>query len=247
MRKAKDYIIFPLDVASEDEAKRYVELLADHVGLFKVGLELFIRSGPEMVRFINSAGSAGVFLDLKLHDIPATVSRAMDGIADLDVYFATVHCGESSKMLEAAVNGSRGAVRILGVTVTVLTSVSAADIETAGYRSEFYPDLSGLVLKRARMAQKAGCAGVVCSGLEAMVIKKQIGTDFITVTPGIRPSWVAGKNDDQQRITTPAQAIKNGSDYLVIGRPLRDAADPREAAGRVADEIEEALGMKNVE
>jgi len=83
---------------------------------------------------------------------------------------------------------------------------------------------------------------VVCSGLEAMVIKKQIGTDFITVTPGIRPSWVAGKKDDHQRITTPAQAIKNGSDYLVIGRPIRDAADPREAAGRVAEEIEEALG-----
>jgi len=243
MRNAKDYIIFPLDVATFDEAKRHVELLADHVGLFKVGLELFIRSGPEMVRFINSAGSAGVFLDLKLHDIPATVSRAMEGIADLDVYFATVHCGESPKMLEAAVAGSGGAVRILGVTV--LTSVSAEDIETAGYRSEFYPDLSGLVLKRARMAQKAGCAGVVCSGLEAMVIKKQIGTDFITVTPGIRPSWVAGKKDDQQRITTPAQAIKNGSDYLVIGRPIRDAADPREAAGRVAEEIEETLGMSN--
>jgi orotidine-5'-phosphate decarboxylase len=243
MRKPKDYIIFPLDVASEDEAKRYVQLLADHVGLFKVGLELFIRSGPEMVRFINSAGSAGVFLDLKLHDIPATVSRAMEGVADLGVYFATVHCGENPKMLEAAVTGSGGSARILGVTV--LTSVSAENIETAGYRSEFYQDLSGLVLKRARMAREAGCAGVVCSGLEAMVIKQQIGHEFITVTPGIRPSWMAGRKDDQQRITTPAQAIKNGSDYLVIGRPIRDAADPREAAGRVAEEIE--LGMSNVD
>ncbi len=243
MRKGKDYIIFPLDVASAGEAKRYVELLADRVGLFKVGLELFTRSGPQMVRFINSTGSAGVFLDLKLHDIPATVSRAVAGIADLDVYFATVHCGESPKMLEAAVAASAGAVRILGVTV--LTSVTAEDIETAGYRSEFYQDLSGLVLMRARMAQKAGCAGVVCSGLEAMVIKKEMGTDFITVTPGIRPSWVAGKQDDQQRITTPAQAIENGSDYLVIGRPIRDAANPREAAGRIAEEIE--LGMSNVQ
>ncbi|MGB5746487.1 MAG: orotidine-5'-phosphate decarboxylase [Desulfobacterales bacterium] len=239
MRDAKDYIIFPLDVASEGEARRYVELLADHVGLFKVGLELFIRTGPEIVHFINSAGSAGVFLDLKLHDIPATVFRAMGGIADLGVHFATVHCGETSKMLEAAVAGSRGQVRILGVTV--LTSVSAEDIETAGYRSEFYPDLSGLVLKRARMAQKAGCAGVVCSGLEAKVIKQQIGADFITITPGIRPSWAPGKKDDQQRITTPVQAVENGSDYLVIGRPIRDAADPREAAGRVADEIQAVL------
>jgi orotidine-5'-phosphate decarboxylase len=243
MRQAKDFIVFPLDVASDDEAKRYVELLADYVGLFKVGLELFIRSGPEMVRYINSAGSAGVFLDLKLHDIPATVSRAMEGVAELGVHFATVHCGETSKMLEAAVTGSRGEVNILGVTV--LTSVSAHDIETAGYRNEFYRDLSGLVLKRAQMAQKAGCAGVVCSGLEAKVIKQQIGTDFITVTPGIRPTWSAGKKDDQQRVATPAQAVKNGSDYLVIGRPIRDATDPREAAGRVADEIQGAL-LRNV-
>jgi orotidine-5'-phosphate decarboxylase len=239
MRQAKDYIIFPLDVASEDEARRYVELLADHVGLFKVGLELFIRCGPQIVRFINSAGSAGVFLDLKLHDIPATVFRAMGAIADLGVHFATVHCGETPKMLETAVAGSRGQVRILGVTV--LTSVSAEDIETAGYRSEFYPDLSGLVLKRARMAQKAGCAGVVCSGLEALAIKQQIGVDFITVTPGIRPSWAAGKKDDQQRVTTPARAVENGSDYLVIGRPIRDAAAPREAARRVAEEIQAVL------
>ena len=242
MRDPKDYIIFPLDVASEDEARRYVEFLADHVGLFKVGLELFIRSGPDIVRFINSAGSAGVFLDLKLHDIPATVFRAMEGIADLGVHFATVHCGETPKMLETAVAGSRGQVRILGVTV--LTSVAAKDIETAGYRSEFYPDLSALVLKRARMAQKAGCAGVVCSGLEAMAIKKQIGADFITVTPGIRPTWAAGEKDDQRRVTTPAQAVNNGSDYLVIGRPIRDAADTREAAERVADEIQAALMTK---
>ena len=243
MRDIRDYIIFPLDVASEDEARRYVELLADHVGLFKVGLELFIRSGPDIVRFINSAGSAGVFLDLKLHDIPATVFRAMEGIADLGVHFATVHCGETPKMLETAVAGSRGQVRILGVTV--LTSVAAKDIETAGYRSEFYPDLSALVLKRARMAQKAGCAGVVCSGLEAMAIKKQIGADFITVTPGIRPTWAAGEKDDQRRVTTPAQAVNNGSDYLVIGRPIRDAADTREAAERVADEIQAALMTKD--
>ncbi len=239
MREPKDYIIFPLDVASENEARRYVKLLADHVGLFKVGLELFTRSGPQIIRFINSAGAAGVFLDLKLHDIPATVARAMDSIADLSVDFATVHCGETPAMLEAAVTGCRGDVRILGVTV--LTSVSAQDIENAGFRSEFSADLSELVLKRARMAREAGCAGVVCSGLEAPVIKSQLGDDFTTVTPGIRPSWAAGKKDDQRRITTPAQAVTNGSDYLVIGRPIRDAADPAEAASRVADEIEEAL------
>jgi orotidine-5'-phosphate decarboxylase len=235
MRQAKDYIIFPLDVPSSDEAKGYVELLADHVGLFKVGLELFIRTGPDLVRFINSAGTAGVFLDLKLHDIPATVSRAMAGIAELGIQFATVHCGETQKMLEAAVDGSRKKVRVLGVTV--LTSVSAGDIQNAGYRADFYRDLSTLVLQRAGMAKSAGCAGVVCSGLEAAMIKTHLGADFLTVTPGIRPRWAVGEKDDQQRVTTPAQAVENGSDYLVIGRPIRDAAEPRAAADRIAEEI----------
>jgi len=236
MRQAKDRIIFPLDVPSIDTAKHYIELLADRVGLFKVGLELFIRSGPEIVRYINQAGSARVFLDLKLHDIPATVSRAMEGIADLGVKFATVHCGESQKMLEAAVAGSHGNVDILGVTV--LTSVSAADIEAAGYQPDYYRDLSGLVVKKAAMAKAAGCAGIVCSGLEASMIKNRFGKDFTTVTPGIRPQWSLGEPDDQARVTTPARAIKNGSDYLVIGRPIRDAGDPAQAAMKVAEEIE---------
>jgi len=119
--------------------------------------------------------------------------------------------------------------------------VSAEDIEAAGYRSEFYSDLSGLVLQRAKTAKTAGCAGVVCSGLEAAMIKQHFGNKFITVTPGIRPSWAAGEKDDQQRITTPARAVKNGSDYLVIGRPIRDAADCREAARRISEEIEAVI------
>jgi len=239
MKQAKDYIIFPLDVASTDAAKYYVELLADCVGLFKVGLELFIRSGPQIVKFINQVGAAGVFLDLKLHDIPATVCRAMEGIADLGVRFATVHCGESPKMLEAAVAGSQGRVDILGVTV--LTSVSTVDIEAAGYRSEYYRrDLSELVEKKAVMAQAAGCAGIVCSGLEAAMIKQRFGQGFAAITPGIRPQWSLDEQDDQARVATPARAIANGADYLVIGRPIRDAADPAQAAGRVAEEIEAA-------
>ena len=239
MRSAKDHIIFPLDVPSIDEAKNYVELLADYVGLFKVGLELFIRSGPEIVRFINTTGAAGVFLDLKLHDIPATVSRAMNGVADLGVRFATVHCGENQKMLEAAVAGSHGKVDILGVTV--LTSVSAEDIEAAGYRSNYYHDMSQLVVKKAAMAQAAGCAGIVCSGLEAPMIKSRFGKGFAAVTPGIRPQWSLDRQDDQARVTTPARAIRNGSDYLVIGRPIRDADDPVQAALKVAEEIEAAI------
>ena len=239
MKQAKDFIIFPLDLPSVEEAKRYVGLLANHVGLFKVGLELFVRSGPEIVRFINSTGAAKVFLDLKLHDIPATVSGAMSSIADLGVTFATVHCGETSRMLEAAVAGGQGRVRVLGVTV--LTSVSVSDVKAAGYRTEFFSDLTRLVLKKAEMAREAGCDGVVCSGLEARMIKDHLGGEFITVTPGIRPLWPSRAKDDQRRVTTPAQAVQNGSDYLVIGRPIRDADRPEEAAARIAEEIAKVI------
>lgn len=239
MRQAKDHIIFPLDVPSVEAAKYYVELLSGSVGLFKVGLELFIRSGPEIIHFINASDAAGVFLDLKLHDIPATVARAMERIAELGVAFATVHCGESPRMLEAAVAAGRGRVGVLGITV--LTSVAGQDIAAAGFVKEFSADLSSLVLKRAAMAKAAGCTGVVCSGLEVRMIKETQGKDFVAVTPGIRPDWDGMSKDDQQRVTTPAQAIQNGADYLVIGRPIRDAADPKEAALRIAWEIETVL------
>jgi orotidine-5'-phosphate decarboxylase len=239
MKRGKDYIIFPLDVPSTSAAKRYVELLSEHVGLFKVGLELFVQSGPEIIRFVQNSGPAGIFLDLKLHDIPATVSRVMARIADLGVVFATVHCGESREMLEAAVSGSRGKVGVLGVTV--LTSISNKDILEAGFQEKYSLDLSALVMKRAAMAEAAGCSGVICSGLEVTAIKKTFGEDFIAVTPGIRPLQDEIEGDDQHRITTPAQAVENGSDYLVIGRPIRDAKNPKDAATRIAEEIETIL------
>ena len=230
MREAKDYIVFPLDVASEAEARGLVELLAGEVGLFKVGLELFVRCGPSIVRHIHAAGPAGVFLDLKLHDIPETVSRAMAGVAALGVRLATVHCGESPRMLAAAV-AAAGPVRVLGITV--LTSVSAAEARAAGFQEE----LTQLVMRRAAAAHAAGCAGIVCSGLEVAGVKARFGREFLAVTPGIRPAWAGAGKDDQARVATPAAAVTAGSDYLVIGRPIRDAADPREAARRVADEI----------
>jgi orotidine-5'-phosphate decarboxylase len=239
MRKAKDYIIFPLDVSSVKTAKHYVETLSESVGMFKIGLELFIRSGPDIIDFIKSAGAAGIFLDLKLHDIPATVSRAMQNIANLSVTFATVHCGETSRMLEAAVNGSKDKVGVLGVTV--LTSVSNEDLESAGFRKIFYDDLTKLVIKRAAMAKQAGCKGIVCSALEVKMIKETFGQDFVAVTPGIRPDWNAGEKNDQRRVMTPSRAVENGSDYLVIGRPIRDAKDPKDAALRIAQEIEIVL------
>ncbi len=239
MKKGKDCIIFPLDVATRDAAKKYIGLLADRVGLFKVGLELFIHCGPEIIDFIHSQTTARVFLDLKLHDIPATVGRAMARIADLGVAFATVHVGETRRMLEAAVEGSGGKVGILGVTV--LTSVTATDLESAGYRQALFDDLPQMVLRRAQRAHEAGCAGVVCSGLEARQIKARLGKNFLAVTPGIRPVWTVTAKEDQRRITTPARAIAAGADYLVIGRPIRDAEDPRQAASRIAEEIEDAF------
>lgn len=231
MKTAIERIIFPLDVVSAEEAIVLAEHLAGTVGLFKIGLELFIRSGPDIVKRIREKTAAGIFLDLKLHDIPETVRRAMAGIADLGVDLTTVHCGESSRMLEAAVAGAGGRTRVLGVTV--LTSVSESGLRKAGFDAS----LNDLVLQRAETAQAAGCAGVVCSARESMRIKSALGKKFLTVTPGIRPAWEAVGPDDQRRVMTPAEAIRNGADYLVIGRPIRDAVDPREAAMRIAGDI----------
>ncbi len=238
-RSAKDYIIFPLDMPSKEAAYASVRQLSGEVGMFKVGLELFIRSGPEIIERIREAGDAGIFLDLKLHDIPVTVSRAMSQIAEYDVALATVHCGESAEMLRAAVEGAKGKVGVLGVTV--LTSVSAEDIRACGFSEEMAGDLTKLVLHRAAMANTAGCAGVVCSGHEVKMIKEIFGNQFLAITPGIRPDQKCGHDDDQQRVVTPAMAVANGSDYLVIGRPIRDAGDPVAAARRIADEIGDAL------
>lgn len=239
MRQPREYIVFPLDVASRPEAEELVRRLAGQVGLFKVGLELFIRSGPDLIRWIHSEGGAGIFLDLKLHDIPATVARAMEGIADLQVALTTVHCGESPRMLAAAVAASRGRTGVLAVTI--LTSVSADDLQWAGTAPELADDLQALVQRRAQAARAAGCAGVVCSGWEAASIKQALGADFLVVTPGIRPAWEGIGNDDQRRVMTPAQAVRNGADYIVIGRPIRTAADPADAARRVAEEIAAGL------
>ena len=142
-------------------------------------------------------------------------------------------------MLKAAVAGSKGRVKVLGITV--LTSVSSSDIHAAGLRPEFTSNMSMLVMQRAAAARDAGCSGIVCSGLEVGMIKEKFGQGFTVVTPGIRSSVGSMKKDDQQRITTPAQAVKNGSDYLVIGRPIRDAKNPQEAAISIAKEIETVL------
>lgn len=157
----------------------------------------------------------------------------------MGVALATVHCGESPRMLEAAVNASRGRTGVL--VVTVLTSVGPEELRQAGLAPALAGDMNALVQHRAGAAQAAGCAGVVCSGWEAAAIKQRWGRDFLAVTPGIRPAWESVGTDDQRRIMTPAEAVRNGADYIVIGRPIRTAADPAQAARQVAAEIAEGL------
>lgn len=240
MKQPKDYLIFPLDVPSMAEALGLVQTLAPAVGTFKIGLELFIKCGPEIISRVKAqAPECNLFLDLKLHDIPATVNRAMRQVADLGIDMATVHCGESKRMLEAAVKGAGNDVKVLGVTV--LTSVGANDLLRAGYDQALAGNLPELVLKKARMAIESACAGVICSPLEAGTIKKNLGQNFLAVTPGVRPRQEEARPDDQMRIATPGGAIENGADYLVIGRPIRDAANPLAAAEAILEEIEQAL------
>lgn len=239
MKQPKDYIVFPLDVPSYDLAMSYVDKLYQHVGLFKVGLELFISQGPKIVDAINKAGGAGVFLDLKLHDIPATVQRAFMSASRFKPRFVTVHCDVGKESLREVAENNPGDTMILAVTV--LTSLDGEALSLLGYRQEYTEDLSRLVLLRAKLAKEAGCQGVVCSGKEVARVKREMGSDFIAITPGIRPKWSLVVGDDQKRIVTPADAVTDGADYIVIGRPIRDAEDPAEAAKMVADEISSAL------
>lgn len=214
-------------------------MLRGRVGLFKVGLELFVRDGRQVIDEIRTSGDADIFLDLKLHDIPATVFRAMKNIADMGVRLTTVHCAGQKDMLRAALDGADGRVGVLGVTV--LTSVTAEDVLEAGFADIYARDVSLLVAKRAAMAAECGLDGVVCSPLEAAAVKAAHGQGFMAVTPGVRPSFGAVAGDDQRRVMTPAEAVRNGADYIVIGRPIRDAADPGQAADAVCREIEALL------
>ncbi len=245
-KNPKDYIAFPLDVSSEAEALEYVKLLDEYVGVFKIGLELFMEQGPDMIRKIRNQTRADIFLDMKLHDICATVERAMKAAVRLGVDLITVHGACSANTLKRAAKAGENHIKVLGVTV--LTDNNGKDIESDGFKKEFSESPEKLVLQRAAKIHGAGCAGVVCSGRETQAIKSAFGPSFLAVTPGIRPSWSLkdGKNqDDQKRITTPGLAIAQGSDLLVIGRPIRDAADPAKAARMVTEEIREALLWKH--
>lgn len=234
----KSRLIFALDVPSLDEAVSFVQKLDGSVGMFKVGLELFIKEGPAVLTAIKNHSDAEIFLDLKLHDIPATVERAVQSAAAHKVRFLTVHCAGGEAMLKAAVNGAGDSgLQILGVTV--LTSLGPNDHrEELGYRKGL--TLKDLTVTRAGMAAKAGCAGVICSGLEVAAIRQNF-QNLKTVVPGIRQNKNNLGGTDQKRVITPKAAIQAGADYLVVGRPIRDAADPKAAAQQIVQEISEAL------
>lgn len=236
MAHPKDRIIFPLDLPDLDEAIEYAELLKDDVGVFKIGLQLFVKSGPRAIGAVKERTDAAIFLDMKFHDIPETVKGAIRSASALGVEFVTVHTEGGSSLLKAVVEGSEGKTKVLGVTV--LTSLSKDDLVEAGFDPKF-KDPTELVVARARLAKAAGCSGIVCSGLEAGLVKKELGKDFLVVTPGIRPK--DSPPDDQKRLSTPYEAVYNGADYIVVGRPIRNAPDPRKAASLIAEEIERAL------
>ena len=231
-------IIFPLDVPSLEEATKLIQLLKNNIGLFKVGLELFVSECPNVLKVIANETHAKIFLDLKFHDIPETVRRAQRAANVHGVDFITVHCDEGTRLLKSVVDSPKDKTRVLGITV--LTSLSNEDLIASGLRKELQDPLK-LALYRAETAKRSGCAGVVCSGKEVKAIKEKFGNDFIVVAPGVRPSWSKISNDDQARITTPHEAISDGADYIVVGRPIRDAGDPLEAAKKIADEIAKAL------
>ncbi|MFH1130784.1 MAG: orotidine-5'-phosphate decarboxylase [Pseudomonadota bacterium] len=221
----KQRLVFALDVPTAKEAHALVGKLHPYVGYFKIGLELFVAAGPDLVREI--AKRTSVFLDLKLHDIPATVGRTANLAKELGVAYLSIHADEGGQAVRAAV-GSMGQGILL---VTVLTSIQPDQISEPG-------GLQKLVEQKAAVARKLGCSGVICSGLEAARVRRVVGEDLLIVTPGIRPMGVAAA--DQSRIATPAQAIANGADLLVVGRPIRDAPDPVAAAKAIVAEIAKA-------
>lgn len=230
-------VIIALDVPTLDEAMGLVDSLGDGTDFYKVGLELFTRDGPRVVDALGERQKR-VFLDLKLHDIPNTVARAVSRARDLDVEFLTLHATGGRSMMEAAAEAAGDDLTLLGVTV--LTSMTASNVGAAWGRD--VDDIGVEVVRLARLAHDSGVGGVVASVQEAATIKEAVGSDLLVVTPGIR---LAGDDaHDQARVSTPAEAVAAGADYLVVGRSVTRAPDPVEAMRRVC---EEAAGPSAVE
>jgi orotidine-5'-phosphate decarboxylase len=221
-------IIVALDVASTKEALRLISLLADDVGLFKIGLQSYTAEGPALIRSNSLLGSK-VFLDLKLHDIPNTVAKAVEAAGKLGVRMLTVHLSGGSEMIRAAVGARSNEMLLLGVTV--LTSSTDETLAETGIVEK----TSEQVLRLARLGVASGIDGLVASPHEARMLRTEFGDKIKIVTPGIRP---AGSDPgDQKRFATPREAIDSGADYLVIGRPITGASDPKAAVQSVVEEL----------
>ena len=242
---AREKLIFALDVGEDmQEALIWVERLSGHVGLFKIGKEAFTNFGPDLVHQVYAKGGR-VFLDLKFHDIPNTVARAGEAAMALHVSMFNVHASGGKKMMEETV----AAVRIMAekkqtpmpiiLAVTILTSLSDHDLHDMGFRGT----TREAVVRLARMSQDAGVSGVVASAQDVDDLRKTCGNDFLIVTPGIRGAGDA--TDDQKRISSPREAILQGADYLVVGRPIRLAENPVQEADAIVQEIAAGLAMRN--
>lgn len=241
--RARSRLIVALDLPRASDAARMAERLHGHVGLFKIGFELFSAEGPPLARYLAARGE-GVFLDLKFHDIPNTVRAAAREAAQLGVRMLNVHASGGRKMMEAALDGARegsaGGERPLVLAVTVLTSLAPDDLGEIGITGSPEEAVSRLAL----LARKSGLDGVVASAREAAAIRQACGPSFVIVTPGIRPAGAA--SNDQSRVATPALAIASGADYLVVGRPITAAERPESAADAIVEEMENALRTSQI-
>ena len=232
----KDKLIVALDVDHLEKAERLVKQLSGTVRIFKVGKELFTAAGPEAIRMVHRY-EGKVFLDLKFHDIPNTVAGAVRSAASSGIFMCNVHTLGGREMLEGAVRAleavstEKAAGKPLLIGVTILTSMSDEALREIGILSHVEDE----VLQLASLAKDCGLSGVVASGLEAPVIRKVCGKRFLIVTPGVRPAWAA--RGDQKRVLTPRQAMENGADFIVVGRPVIAAKNPVEAAQKILKEI----------
>ena len=238
---ARDRLILAVDTSDISEARHYLDELHAHVGVFKIGLQLFTHYGPEILKIFQSA-NAKIFLDCKYLDIPNTVAKAAEAATAHGVQMFTIHASGGTEMLKATSIAVNSCARNLGVTpptilaVTVLTSISA---ETLRNELSVSLEMKEQVAKLARQCRDSGITGLVASPEEVATLRAELGKEMVIVTPGVRPDWADA--NDQKRFTTPAQAIRNGSDYLVVGRPITSAKDPRAAAQKIVEEMQAAL------
>jgi orotidine-5'-phosphate decarboxylase len=228
MTKAADKIIVALDVATKEKALDLVEELRDQISFFKIGLQLYTAEGPEIVRAVLSAG-AKVWLDIKLHDIPNTIARAVESATNLGVHMLTIHLSGGSEMIRAATAARTNNITLLGVTV--LTSATEQTLREIGIADR----VEDQVLRLAKLGVEAGIDGVVASPHEIKTLRREFGDKIKIVVQGIRPSWA--EPGDQKRFMTPCQAVEAGADYIGIGRPIVARRNPQEALKKILQEL----------